>query len=295
MCFPQEQKKQKRTFMFYSKTAASSARRGPMIRVLQTLFLCSTGLPAAFSADLTPQAQKGFDRYIQLTEERQARDLNAQHFLYGNGSAEQRAQVRAGKVLILPQKMLDQGKEIAVPDGLVQDWLGILFMPHATIAQVRAVMEDYAAYQQFYKPEVTESKLLGHNGAEYDISLRLYKRQFVTVVLNATYHVRYGDLDATHMYVNSRSTRITQVKDPGKLAAGDYPAGHDDGFLWALNSYWRFEQADGGVYAQLQAVSLSRDLPFGLQWLKGFLQKFPVESMEATLKGTKRAVESRVR
>src|SRR5260370_42705458 len=134
MFFQQELKKQKRIFMFYSKTAAPSARRGPMIRVFRTLFLCSTGIPAALSADLTPQAQKGFDRYIQLTEERQARDLNAQHFLYGNGSAEQPAQARAGKVLILPQKMLDQGKEIAVPDGLVQDWLRILFMPHATTA-----------------------------------------------------------------------------------------------------------------------------------------------------------------
>src|SRR5260370_33532902 len=123
MCFPQEQKKQKRTFMFYSKTAASSARRGPMIRVLQPLFLCSTGLPAAFSADLTPQALKGFDRYIQLTEELQARDLNAQHFLYGNGSAEQRAQVRAGNVHILPHKILDQGKAITLPDGLAHDGL----------------------------------------------------------------------------------------------------------------------------------------------------------------------------
>src|SRR5258708_12544101 len=143
-----------------------------MIRVLQTLFLCSTGLPAAFSADLTPQAQKGFDRYIQLTEERQARDLNAQHFLYGNGSAEQRAQARAGKVLILPQKTLDQGKEIVVPDGLVQAWIGILFMPHPTIAQVRAVMEDYAAYKQFYRPEVTEPKLLGHNPGHSHLLLR---------------------------------------------------------------------------------------------------------------------------
>src|SRR5260370_12909609 len=153
------------------------------MRVVSALLLCSAGIPAALSADLTPQAKKGFDRYIQLTEERQTGDLNAQHFLYGNGSVEQRAQARAGKVLILPQKMLDQGKEVAVPDGLVQDWLGILFRPHATIAQVRAVMEDYAAYQQFYKPEVTESKIMGHNGRDDDMFVRLYKRPFGTAVL----------------------------------------------------------------------------------------------------------------
>src|ERR1039457_733888 len=265
------------------------------MKVFAALFLFSAGIPAAFSSDLTPDAQKAFDRYIQLTEEHLARDLNTQHFLYSNLSAEQRSKVRAGGVLILPQKTLDQGKEIAVLGGLVQDWLGILFIPHATIAQVRAVLQDYPAYKQFYKPEVIESQLTGHSGNEYDIFLRLYKQQFVTVVLNATYHVKYGDLDATHMYVNSRSTRIAQVKAPSKSYTGEFPPGHDDGFLWALNSYWRFEQADGGVYAQLQAVSLSRDLPPGLGWLKGFLQKFPVESMQNTLKGTKRAVESRAR
>jgi hypothetical protein len=263
------------------------------MRLFRRLLLCSAAIPAAFPADLTPQLQQSFDRYIQLTEERQARDLNAQHFLYANPTAEQRAKLRTGDVLVLRQKTLDQGKEILVPGGLLQDWAGLLFIPHATIAQVRSILQDYPAYKQFYKPEVIESKLLGHNGNEYDVFLRLYKLQFVTVVLNGNYHVKYGDLDATHMYVNSRSTHMGQVKSPSKPDAGEFPAGHDDGFLWALNSYWRFEQADGGVYAQLEAVSLSRDLPFGLGWLKGFLQKFPVESMQNTLKGTKRAVESR--
>ena len=156
-------------------------------------------------------------------------------------------------------------------------------------------MQDYAAYKNFYKPEVIESKLLRHSGNEYDIFLRLYKKQFVVVVLNADYRVQYGDVDAEHMYINSRSTRIAEVKDPDRSMTDEERVGHDDGFLWALNSYWRFEQADGGVYAQLEAVSLSRDLPFGLVWLKGFLQKFPKDSMEATLKGTKRAVQTRPR
>jgi hypothetical protein len=272
--------------MFYNKNVARGAGCG------LTLLWCSTVIPVTYSAELTPQLQKGFDRYIQLTEERQARELNPQHFLYGNPTAEQRTKLRNGELLILRQKTLDQGKEIVVPGGLLQDWAGLLFIPHATIPQVRAILQDYAAYKQFYKPEVIESKLLGHKGNEFDIFLRLYKLQFVTVVLNGNYHVAFGDLDAKHMYVNSRSTHMGQVKNPSKPDAGEFPAGHDDGFLWALNSYWRFEQADGGVYAQLEAVSLSRDLPFGLGWLKGFLQKFPVESMQNTLKGTKLAVES---
>jgi hypothetical protein len=263
------------------------------MKAISGLILSHLASTIVFAADLTPETQRAFDRYIQLTEAGLERDLNAPHFLYGNPTAQQKASLRKGDVLIVPRQVRDNGKEIVVPGGFIQDWVGTLFIRGATIAQVRSVMQDYAAYKNFYKPEVIESKLLHHNGNEYDIFLRLYKKQFVVVVLNGNYHVQYGDLDPDRMYVNSRSTRLAEVKDPDRSLTEEEKVGHDDGFLWALNSYWRFEQADGGVYAQLEAVSLSRDLPFGLMWLKGFLQKFPKDSMEATLKGTKRAVESK--
>ena len=140
-----------------------------------------------FAADLTPATQRAFDRYIQLTEAGLERDLNVQHFLYGNPTAQQKAQLRKGDVLIVSRQKRDSGKEIEVPGGLIQDWMGTLFMPGVTIANVRAVMQDYPSYKNFYKPEVIESKLLRHSGNEYDVFLRLYKRQFVVVVLNGDY------------------------------------------------------------------------------------------------------------
>jgi len=245
---------------------------------------------SALAADLMPETKRAFDRYVQLTEQRLDHNRSARDFLYAKPSVEQRARLRGGSVIIQPQETLDNGKSIDVPGGLIQDWIGLLFIPRATIAQVRTVLQDYPSYKQFYQPEVIDSRLLAHNDDQYDMMLRLKKKQIVTIILNANYHVVYGAIDASHMYVNSRSTRIAEVKDPGGSLTDEQPVGHDDGYLWALNSYWRFEEADGGVYAQLEAVSLSRDLPFGLWWLKGFLQKFPKESMEATLRGTKRAV-----
>ncbi len=245
---------------------------------------------AAGSVELTPQTRRAFNRYVERREARIQRGRNQSDFLYAGPTVEQRAKLRSGDVLIVPEMALDHGKEIGVPGGLVQDWLGLLFIPRATVANVRAAMQNYAAYKNYYKPEVIASKAIAQNGNEYDIFLRLYKRQLVTVVLNANYHVTYGEPDADRMWVDSRSTRIAEVSDPAKSYTQEEPVGRDSGFLWALNSYWRFEQADGGVYAQLEAISLSRDLPFGLLWLKGFIQKFPKDSMEATLRGTKRAV-----
>jgi len=180
-----------------------------------------------------------------------------------------------------------------IAGGMIQDWRGALFLPHASIQKVKMVLQDYENYKQFYKPEVIESKQLAHQGDEYDVFLRLRKKQVLTVVLNTEYHVHYSQPDPRRMYVVSRSTRIAEVKDSERSLATEEPVGHDFGFLWRLNSYWQFEEADSGVYAELRAISLSRDVPAGLRWMiKGFVAKFPKESMLNTLRGTKAAVEA---
>lgn len=202
-----------------------------------------------------------------------------------------KAKAHGNNIRIEPSHTLDNGKKIDVPDGMIQHWVGTMFIAGAAIPQVKAVLQDYENYKYIYNPEVIESKLISHQGDEYDIFLRLYKKQVLTVVLNSNYHVRYGLLDPRRMYVISHSTRIAEVKDTARPAAGEEKVGDDTGFLWRLNSYWRFEQADGGVYAECEAISLSRDVPPLLGWMiKGFLEKFPKESMQNTLRGTKAAV-----
>jgi hypothetical protein len=152
-------------------------------------------------------------------------------------------------------------------------------------------MQDYKNYKVYFRPEVTESELIRHQNDDFEVFLRLYKKHILTVVLNTTYAIKYSSTDAHHMSVVSRSTRIAEVKNAGPPSQSEEPIGNDSGYLWALNSYWRFEEADGGVYAECQAISLSRDVPFGLGWaVKGFIDKFPRESMQNTLAGLKRAV-----
>jgi hypothetical protein len=37
--------------------------------------------------------------------------------------------------------------------------------------------------------------------------------------------------------------------------------GQDRGFLWRLNSYWRYEQVPGGLIVELESLTLSRGMP----------------------------------
>jgi hypothetical protein len=63
--------------------------------------------------------------------------------------------------------------------------------------------------------------------------------------------------------------------------------------LWQLNSYWTFQQLDGGTYVECEAISLTRDIPRGLGWLiRPIIRDLPRESLIATLEGTRAAVTS---
>jgi hypothetical protein len=72
----------------------------------------------------------------------------------------------------------------------------------------------------------------------------------------------------------------------------ELPPGQDHGFLWRLNSYWRFEERDGGVYVECEAISLTRNVPLGLGWLVNpIIRSLPRESLANTLWATREAVQ----
>jgi len=258
-----------------------------VVRLLAPLlFIVSNVYP---SPTLRPETASAFDRYIEAVEAAMGRDVDTGHFLDIDRNVMEKGKLRDGEVRIDPGAAPE---DIAVTGGMIQDWRGTMFIPSVTIQAVKAVLQDYDNYKQFYKPDVIESKQLAHHDDEYDIFLRLRKKQILTVVLNTEYRVRYSLPEPRHMSVWSRSTRIAEVKNADRSLTEEEPVGRDSGFLWRLNSYWRFEEADGGVYAECRAISLSRDVPLGLGWMiKGFVTKFPKESMQNTLRGTKAAVE----
>src|ERR1700730_15043861 len=245
-------------------------------------------------AELTSQTASAFDRYVDRAEARMQADLQPARFLHVDAKPELQAKLRGGELVIESASKSHAGTEAEIPGGMIQDWLGMMFLPGATLQDIKAVLQDYGNYKNFYKPKVIESKELAHNGDEYDVFLRLYEKHVLTVALNTTYHVRFAMLDPQRMHVTSRSTRIVEVQDTKKSYTEEKPIGNDTGFLWRLNSFWRFEAADGGVYAECEAISLSRDVPLGLGWMiKGFLERFPKESMLNTLRGTRAAVAAR--
>ena len=67
--------------------------------------------------------------------------------------------------------------------------------------------------------------------------------------------------------------------------------GEEHGFLWRMNTYWSYEERDGGLYIEIESVSLSRSIPVGLGWAIGpFIESVPRDSLEFTLEATRNAL-----
>ena len=139
-----------------------------------------------------------------------------------------------------------------------------------------------------------QSKTVEHSGDDYKVNYRLRKKKIITIILDTDYAVHWHAMDASRAYSSSYSTRIAQVENAGEPGERELPPGDDGGYLWRLNSYWRFFDSGKGVYVQCEAISLTRDIPAGLNWLIGpFVESVPKESLEFTLESTRAAVLGR--
>jgi len=242
------------------------------------------------AADLQAQAAQNYARYIALTQAQVDAELaQSGSYLWVERLPEARrtealAQLRSGGVVIEKLETLDDGKPIPVPGGLIHHWIGTAFVPGATLAQTLAFMQDYDHKVEYFKPDIVRSKILKHEGDDYFVLLRFYQKKIITTVIDTDQEVHYHVVDKTHAWSRSNATRVQEVDNPGKSDERLEPEGHDRGFVWKLNTFWRFEEKDGGTYLECQAISLSRDIPTGLGWMVGsFVSSVPRESLTFTL------------
>jgi hypothetical protein len=255
------------------------------------LMFCATCPLAAdaLAADLTANTVAAFDRYVRAAEERMNGDVQHGPFLWADGldAARRRAvesEARSGRVAVERLRTRDHGHAIDVPDGIVHHWVGLIFVPGATAAQVVALMQDYDRHASVFAPAIQRSKLLSREGNRFRFFLRFHMKKVISVTVNTEHEARFVALSPQRAYSMLHSTRAAEVEEAGTAAEKERPVGHDGGYLWRLNTYWRFDERDGGTWVQCESITLTRDIPFGFGWLVGpFVTSIPRESLAFTL------------
>jgi len=199
--------------------------------------------------------------------------------------------LKGGEVVVEKLKTTDHGKSIEIPGALIHHWVGTAFIPSGTIQQAFAVLQDYEHHSVTYAPEVQKSNLISRNGDEFTAYLRFVKKKVITVVLDTYHQAHYGRIDPAHAYSRSYTTKVAEIENPGTAEEREKSADEEEGFMWKMNTYWRFEERDSGLYIQCEAVTLTRNVPFGLAWMiEPFITSIPRESLTATMVATRKAL-----
>ena len=267
------------------------------VRVMALLFLAM--LPVSASAEtLQQETVKAWDAYIrQVDANMHARAVGGAPFLWVDEAADRAERLRKGEILVsaagdnCPEK---------VAHGLIHHWVGAAFIPGAGVNDVLAVVQDYDRYKDYYAPNVINTKRLGRapvpEKLEQKFSL-LWVRKilFVTAAIDTEYESRYVQAGAKRWYVVTQSTRVQQIDKYGQSGQRESPPDEGSGYIWRIYTIARFEQRDGGVYAELEVLGLTRDIPPSVGWLlHPLVQRLPRDAMTAILQKTKNAVQSSV-
>ena len=238
-------------------------------------------------AQPTPEAVAAFNAYASTVESR----LAQQHRSDGTflaaaafGPANETARLRGGEYIV---ERLTPAAGAEVSGSLLHHWRGTAFVPGAKAADFERLMQNFQAYPQHFSPQVLQAALIAHSSDRMQASMRVRQKHILTAVLDTTYDITYGQLDKQHGYSVSRSTRIAEINSPGTASERALNASEEHGYLWRLNTYWSYEEKDGGLYLQIEAISLTRSIPHGLGWvIRPYIESIPRESLEFTLRST---------
>jgi hypothetical protein len=242
------------------------------------------------AAKLGPETLRAWERYVQLTEKRIDTELSSTSgflqvdFLKPSEAGRITTAIKSGQVHIQKLTTSDgNGREIRVPDGMVHHWFGSVFVPNVKLQALLRFVQDYDQHHRYFK-EVETSKLVSRNDETFQVYFRFVRKKVVTVHYNTDHTVIYRPQGEGKESSRSFTTKIAELQNPGTTTEMEKPIGDDSGYMWRLNSYWRFKEQDGGVVIECESISLSRSIPFGFGWLiKRFVESVPQESLESTL------------
>jgi len=247
------------------------------------MFLVATSYRVV--AEAPAAAVLAFNSYIGAVEARLARQHESREAFLAPEAADR---LRRGELIV---ERITPAAGAELPGAMLHDWRGTVFVPGATAADFERLMKDFGSYPRTYAPQVVQTKVLVQQGDHLQAVMRVRQKHVITVVMDTAYDVMFARLDSQHGYSISRSTRIAEIDAPGTAKERALSSSEEHGFLWRLNTYWSYEERDGGLYMQIESVSLTRAIPTGLRWAIGpFVESVPRESLEFTLRATSNAL-----
>ena len=234
---------------------------------LALLIVVAPSAQASEEATLKAKTAADFAKYVSVVEARRARDITSNEpFLDIERQppaqlAKTIAALKRGEVIVTRGAARDaSSNEVSVSGGLINHWRGTVFVPNVKLDAMLKVLQEPQS-DKHKQEDVLSSRVVSRDGDTQKVFLRLRRTKFVTVVYDTEYDVEYRRLGTDRAWSNSISTKVVEIENAGTPQERALPEGNDSGYMWRLNSYWRYKQLDDGVLVEIESLTLSRSLP----------------------------------
>jgi len=199
-------------------------------------------------------------------------------------------------------------QRLSAQNGTVIHWIGAIRISAVSLADVKAVLEDYDHYARIYDQLISDCKAV-RNGESTSLILGLHSTFRLASVFPQHYAFQAkarmdlassaGSSLAIHMAVNE-----IRESDSGVPGRTDFlEPYHDHGILWALNTYWRARQEGPNVYLEFETITLARSveefsckigfIPIPKSVVASAMDSLPADCVTVILEGTRSECERR--
>ena len=245
------------------------------------------------AATLQSATSQAWNAYVAATEARIDAELRASgKFLTTDFTRDDRVTrdaIARGDIPIGKLTALDRhGNTIDVPDGLIAHWRGAVFLPGVSLDALLHRLQ-HPSERGPHQQDVVSLRVLDRQPDRVKLAIRMTRTKIVTVTYDTEHAVEYRRAGTAQASSRSVSTKIVEVQNAGTTGEHALPEGNDRGFLWRMNSYWRYEQVNGGVIVELESLTLSRSIPLGLSVIvEPIIDRIARESIHRTLDNMRR-------
>jgi hypothetical protein len=234
---------------------------------------------------------RAWDDYVVSVNTSMAeRNAESRPFLWVDESSETRRRVQNGELVITnhdPRK---------VPQGLIHHWVGVMFVPNVSLDQVMRVLNSYDRYGDIYKPLIRKVSVIEQAGDTVTLNVVAVQKAFsVTAAVETDEQIQVARPTPNRVCITANSVRIQEIANYGQPSEHVFPDARRPGYVWRALIVQRLEQRDGGVYVELETISLSRGIPIEVRWLiKPLTDELPRKMMSDILDETRAAVQRSV-
>jgi hypothetical protein len=265
-----------------------------VVAVAVTLAVWSPALGAEASAGKPqPKTIEAWNAYVAATETRIESELAATGAFLASDATDERGVIRdaitRGVIAVGALSTVDRsGRALPVPGGTIAHWRGAVLLPGVSLDTLlhRLQHPDEGGP---YPDDVLSLRVLDRAPDRLTLAMRLSRTRIVTATYDTEHAATYRRLGPTRASSRSVSTKIVEVAGAGTKAERVLAEGRDRGFLWRMNSYWRYEEVPSGVIVELESITLSRGIPMGLGIvLEPMIDRIARESVTRTLASVRR-------